>query len=89
MFENDGAAFEAWEEALCSTGYDSENDYDDRRWLLGAVTEYEVTEGFPRVSAPLAAGVENVRYAIALDACEPFKLEGDFIDVIRGGLDHE
>ena len=89
MFEEDGAAFEAWEETLYSTGYDPESDYDDRRWLLGTVTDYEVTEGFPRISAPLALGVENVRYAIALDACEPFKLEGDLIDVIRKGLQHE
>ena len=89
MFEVDGTAFEAWEETLYSTGYDSENDYDDRRWLLGTATDYEVTEGFPRISAPLALGVENVRYAIALDACEPFALEGDLIDVILKGLKHE
>jgi hypothetical protein len=89
MFEEDGAAFEAWEETLYSTGYDPENDYDDRRWLLGAATDYEVKEGFPRISTPLAPGVENVRYAIALDACEPFKLEGDLIDMIRKGLEHE
>lgn len=89
MFEEDGTAFEAWEDTLYSTGYDPENDYDDRRWLLGATTDFEVTEGFPRISAPLSPGVENVRYAIALDACEPFKLEGDLIDVIRKGLEHE
>jgi hypothetical protein len=89
MFEKDGGAFEAWEETLYSTGYDSENGYDDRRWLLGTGTDYEVTEGFPRISAPLAQGVENVRYAIALDACEPFKLESGLIDVIRKGLAHE
>ena len=89
MFEEDGAAFEAWEETLYSTGYDPENSYDDRRWLLGAATDYEVKEGFPRISAPLAPGVENVRYSIALDACEPFKLEGDLIDVIRKGIENE
>lgn len=89
MFEEDGAAFDAWEETLYSTGYDPENDYDERRWLLGAATDYEVTEGFPRISAPLAPGVENVRYVIALDSCEPFKLGGDLIDVIRKGLGRE
>ena len=89
MFEENGTAFEAWEEALYSTEYDTENDYDDRRWLLGATIDYEVTEGFPRISTPLAPGVENVRYAISLDACEPFKLEDDLLDVIRGGLEHE
>lgn len=89
MFEENGTAFEAWEEALFSAGYDPENDYDDRRWLLAATNDYEVTEGFPRISAPLAPGVENVRYAISLDACEPFKLDDDLLDLIRGGLRYE
>lgn len=89
LFEIEGGAFEAWEETLFSTGYDSENDYDDRRWLLGAATDYEVSEGFPRISAPLVSGVENVRYSVSLDACEPFKLEGDLIEVIRKGLKYE
>lgn len=89
LFEEEGSTFEAWEETLYSTGYDPENDYDERRWQLGAATVYEVMEGFPRISVPLAPGVGNVRYAIALDACDPFKLEGDLIDVIREGLEHE
>ncbi|MEM7559836.1 MAG: PD-(D/E)XK motif protein, partial [Planctomycetota bacterium] len=84
-----GADFEAWEEALYSTGYDPENDYDDRRWLLGVATDYEVIDGFPRVSVPLAQGVENVSYAIALESCEPFKLEDTLVDLIREGLRHE
>ncbi|QKV20727.1 PD-(D/E)XK motif protein [Oricola thermophila] len=89
MFEAEGAAFEAWEETLGSTGYDPENDYDDRRWLLGTANDYEVKGGFPRIASPLENGVENVRYSISLDACEPFKLDGDLIDVIRKGFDHE
>ena len=89
MFEEDGAAFEAWEEALYSTGYDPENDYDGRRWLLGSTANFEVVNGFPRVFSPLAQGVENVRYSISLDACEPFKVDGDLLDVIREGLEHE
>ena len=89
MFDDDGAAFEAWEEALYSTGYDPENDYDDRRWLLGVATDYEVKDGFPRISVPLAQGVENVRYAIALDSCESFKLEDALVDLIWEGLQHE
>jgi hypothetical protein len=89
MFEEDGGAFEAWEETLYSTGYDPENEYDDRRWLLGRAAHYEVKEGFPRISSPLAPGVENVRYAIALEACEPFRLEDELIDVIAKGLEHE
>ncbi len=89
LFEEEGGAFEAWEEALYSTGYDPENDYDDRCWLLGVATNYEVIEGFPRISSPLLPGVEHARYSISLDACEPFKLEGDLIEVVRKGLEHE
>lgn len=89
MFENYGTAFDAWEQTLYCTGYDPENDYDERRWLIGNATDYEVKEGFPRIPSPLALGVENVRYAIALDACEPFKLEVDLVDTIRRGLEHE
>ena len=89
LFEEDGSVFDAWEEAIYSTGYDSENDYDERRWLLGAGMDFEVVEGFPRISSPLAPGVDSVRYSISLDACEPFKLEGDLIEIIRGGLEHE
>lgn len=88
LFEADGTAFEAWEERLYSTGYDPENAYDDRRWLLGGKADYGVKEGFPRISSPLASGVSNVRYSIALGACEPFKLEGDLINVIREGGGH-
>ena len=89
VFKEDGAAFDAWEEALYSRGYDPENDYDDRRWLLGSAANYEVTEGFPRISLPLLTGVEDVRYSIALDACERFKVGGDMIDIIRNGLENE
>lgn len=86
LFEQDGGAFEAWEDTLYSTGYDAENSYDDRRWLLGATTIYEVVDGFPRISVPLVQGVESVQYSVSLDACEPFKLEDDLIDAIRTGL---
>ncbi len=89
MFEENGGACEAWEEALYSTGYDPENNYDDRRWVLGAPVDFEVVAGFPRISLPLLAGVERVQYSISLDACQPFKLESDLIEVIRKGLEHE
>ncbi len=88
MFEENGGAFDAWEETLYSTGYDPENSYDDRRWLLGSAANYEVVDGFPRISAPLLPGVENIRYSIALDACEPFKLEGELMQVIKEGLEN-
>ncbi len=89
LFEQNGHAFEVWEEALYSTGYDPENAYDERRWRLGDTTNYEVVEGFPRIAAPLLPGVENVRYALSLSACEPFVLSVDLIETIRKGLQNE
>ena len=83
LFEVADDAFDAWEEAMYSTGYDPENDYDGRRWQLGSSTVFEVIEGFPRVSTPLPSGVEHVRYTLALDACAPFTLDGNLLDIIR------
>lgn len=88
-FEEAGGVFEAWEDALHSTGYDAENQYDERRWLLGSSVDYDVVDGFPRITSPLLPGVGNVQYSIALDECEPFKLQDDILDVIRRGLPHE
>jgi len=85
LFETADDAFDAWEEAIYSTGYDPQNDYGERRWQLGSSTVYEVIEGFPRISTPLPAGVERVRYSLALDACTPFTLDGNLIEIIREG----
>ncbi len=89
LFENSNTAFEAWEDALYSTGYDPDNDYDDRRWLLGTANDYDIIEGFPRISLPLSPGVEDVRYSISLDACEPFKLKESLTEVISKRLKNE
>ncbi len=87
LFEEAGDSFEAWELALYSTGYDPDNNYDDRRWQLETATNYKIVPDFPRISRPLPAGVENVRYALSLDACAPFELESDLITTIREGLE--
>ena len=76
-------AFDAWDEAIYSTGYDPENDYEGRRWQLGSSTVFEVTEGFPRISTPLPSGVGHVRYSLSLDACAPFTLAGNLLELIR------
>ncbi|MDE9457922.1 PD-(D/E)XK motif protein [Xenorhabdus bovienii] len=89
LFEKNGYSFDIWEDALYSTGYDPENDYDGRCWQLGSVTDYQVIEGFPRIAPPLPVGVQDVRYSISLDACSPFELETDLIDSIRENLTYE
>ena len=86
LFEEAGDAYDAWEEAIYSTGYDPLNDYEERRWQLGGSTDYKVVDGFPRIAVPLPAGVENVRYSLSLDACGPFELEADLIEIIRERL---
>ena len=83
LFEAADDAIDVWEEAIYSTGYDPENYYDGRRWQLGSSTVFEVTKGFPRISTPLPSGVEHVRYTLALDACAPFTLDGNLLDIIR------
>ena len=89
FFEELGDLVETWEEKLYSTGYDPDNVYDDRRWILGTATNYEVKSGFPRILSPLTAGIEHVRYSISLDECDAFKMDSELIDAIRKGLEHE
>ena len=84
MFEReDGGVFDIWEDTLYSTGYDPENSYDERRWLLGSTINYEIIEGFPRITSPLIQGVQGVRYSLSLDACERFRFDDDLIGVIK------
>ena len=89
LFIRSGNSFETWEEMLYATGYDPENDYDDRRWLLGTVTNYDVKDNFPRIVSPLATGLKDIRYSISLNECEAFKLDIELIDLIRRGLNYE
>lgn len=86
LFEKSGIGLNSWEDAIWSTGYDPDNDYDGRRWLVGAVTDYEVVPGFPRIASPLPTGVDNVRYALSLNACNAFRFEGDLVATIRETL---
>ena len=74
-FADDQTGFERWQDLLDATGYDSDDDYSDRRWVVGLAQTYRIVEGFPRVVGPMPTGVSNVGYSIALEACEPFKCE--------------
>ncbi|ELF6480627.1 PD-(D/E)XK motif protein [Vibrio fluvialis] len=83
LFQEDCSTYTKWEDAIYSTGYDPLNKYDDRCWLIRSTTYYEVLEGFPRINFPLPQGVQNVRYSISLDACEPFKINDNTVDYLR------
>jgi hypothetical protein len=79
----DPEAYRLWEESILAAGFDFEDDYSDRRWSIGKCVELEVTDGFPRIATPVAAGVSGVRYSISLDACSPFTSPaGDLDDLI-------
>lgn len=84
MFETDLAAYALWEERIKSTGYESENDYEGRRWKLEGEKVYEVKEGFPRLCSPLPEGVHNVNYTISLEACSPYEHTIPLCCSIRG-----
>lgn len=71
---------ELWEEAIVATGFDFDDDYSDRRWIIGKPHFYEVVQGFPRVTPPIPQGVSAIRYSIGLDACAPFYIETDHVD---------
>jgi len=73
LFDPD--AYALWEEAITATGFDFEDDYSERRWLIGSSLHFEVIEGFPRIANPPPAGVSAVRYSIGLDACSPFGVD--------------
>lgn len=71
------SAYGAWERLLAATGFDWDHDYSDRRWTVGKRLAFRVEDGFPRISSPVATGVLNVRYSVALDACADFSIEDE------------
>jgi hypothetical protein len=71
-FEENDWAYAQWQDLIDATGYASEGDYADRRWIVGLARTFEVVQGFPRIVAPIPEGVGSLTYAIALSACEPF-----------------
>lgn len=84
---SDPVTWQLWDQAIAATGFDFEHDYSDRRWSVGNCSEYEVRLGFPRIEAPVPAGVSNVKYSIALDACAPFAIDAGVLDgLVNGGM---
>ena len=59
---------------LIAVGFDWADDYSDKKWLLGPKHIFEVKENFPRITPRMfPSGVGNVRYAVSLVDCEPFR----------------
>ncbi|MFO1202485.1 MAG: PD-(D/E)XK motif protein [Tabrizicola sp.] len=66
-----------WDLLLADVGFDTLHDYSAWRWIVSAPDFHAVTEGFPRVVAPMPLGVTSVSYALSLSACTPFRADWD------------
>lgn len=84
--EDDQSAFEAWLELLDAAGYDGDDDYDHRRWVVGEHRSFEVRDGFPRIDLPLHEGIDRVSYAISLPACEEFRNEINLMTILTESI---
>ena len=72
----DMSAMLTFEERLNAAGFNWEDDYSDKSWVIGEEVLFEVTEGFPRITSTMVPlGVADVRYTIAMSACEKFRVE--------------
>lgn len=61
-----------WDLHLADAGYDVQHDYAPWRWIASPPEFHAVTNGFPRIAAPVPLGVAHVTYALSLSACAPF-----------------
>lgn len=77
LFKHDVLASQRIEILLNEIGYDLEENYGDRRWIIGKCRSFNVLDGFPRITPPLVMGVSNVKYDIALENCQPFLCTND------------
>lgn len=81
------ALWQVFEEALAASGYRPEDNYVELRWLVADGAWFEVRPGFPRIELPLSGGVSQVRYSLALSACEPFRVNEASVAKTIGGDD--
>ena len=74
--QHDMVAVELLEERLDAVGFNWTDDYSDKLWIVAGESLYLVRNGFPRITREMyPAGVDNVRYAISLSDCEPFRVD--------------
>ena len=88
VFSDNEAVFDQWQSLIDASGYDADDDYSDRRWVVGQARTYKVVDGFPRIAPPVPVGVSSIGYSIALEACEPFKCQSIDYEKISGVISH-
>ena len=77
--QGDPSLIQEWDLHLAEAGFDALDDYSAWRWIVSSPEFHVVTEGFPRIVAPVPLGVSGLTYAIALSACNPFREEWDVV----------
>ncbi len=86
----DPLAVGTFEERLLAAGLEWEHDYSDCLWLVTAETLFEVKDAFPRVTrSMLPAGIEDVRYRLALAECEDHRVEFAVLKAALAGDSHD
>ncbi len=81
-----GGAAELFEDRLLAAGYLDLHAprYESHGYRVRETRDFAVRRGFPRLTERnLTVGVGNVRYALALAACEPFAIP---TETLRGAL---
>lgn len=67
------------ERKLDAVGYDAAHDYSRWSWNIGPIRYHSVSSGFPRIAAPVIAGVSRVKYSLSLEACEVFAVDSETV----------
>lgn len=76
LLANDPSVEGVFDALLTAAGLREEDDYSDSLWVESRSRIYSVTCNFPRISASATpSGVEDIKYLVALDRCEPFEIE--------------
>ena len=79
-------AGERVDQLITAVGYRPEDDYSDNRWSTGVIRIFEVAGDFPRLAGTgMPAGVGSVRYSLALNECEPYRIEQEVLKAAIGG----
>lgn len=68
-----------FEDKLCEQRYTDHPEYDKQHFVVSEPDFFEVGEGFPRITPEvIPSGVGQVRYAVELAACVPFRREPEW-----------
>jgi hypothetical protein len=77
---------EAFDDRLLSIGYIDLPEYRSMAYAPTSVSDYEVREGFPRLTVQnIPAGVDDVSYAILLGHLRPFAVPSGAVTGTAGG----